>query len=308
MLTRFFNASKPINHIVIIVLVLILFFLSRFWFNQHPLGWQEIFFNIGYLAVFFWTVATLNFFIKRNTLTANNSYAVFFFVTLSFMLPALFINKAIIVAGLFIALASRRMLSIHSQKDTLKKVLDATLWVCIASLFYFWSILFLVPVFITVSFYAGRNRKLYLVPFVSILIFSVLCITYALYTEGIRSFFSSYYNHPSFEYSNYSGLELLIPVTFILSLFIWTLIKYIGLTGTVLKKMRPVYTIVIAIAVTALILAVFFAREHNGNAFYFLLIPLSIMAAKYIESSKGLLFKELLIWLSLLIPFLPLFI
>jgi hypothetical protein len=45
-------------------------------------------------------------------------------------------------------LALRRLISLQSMKASKEKIFDASLWVFIASLFHFWSILFIVLIFI----------------------------------------------------------------------------------------------------------------------------------------------------------------
>lgn len=304
MLTSFFATSKPINYITIIISV-ILFTVGYTWFQEN-IGLQANFIlvRLGILVTFLATLGVLNFVVKRNTLTRKNTYILFFFCCFTFAVPICFTRLDIILSGLFVFMALRRILSMRSQKELKKKIFDAAFWILIASLFYFWSILFMIVLYIGILFHARQSYKHAFIPFVSLFIVGIFCIVYALFTNGIAYFVDNYIQAPIWEFTPYSNLKLLLPISFFLGLYIWCVLKYLTILNAVSQKLKPSYTLILISSLIALVIAVLFAPVRDGSELYLIFGPLAIIASRYIEMSKGSWFKEMILWMSLLIPIL----
>ena len=57
-------------------------------------------------------------------------------------------------------LALRRLISLQSKLDIKKKLFDAAFWITIATLFYFWSMLFFALVIVALIYYSQNDIKL----------------------------------------------------------------------------------------------------------------------------------------------------
>jgi len=304
MLRRFFASSKPINFVVIgIVVVLFLVMYSLATWENLSAG-DFIVHKIGIIIGFLLTLGVFDFVVKKNVLTRKNSYAVLCFALFCLAVPAIFSHARVIVAGFFIMLALRRIYSLRSKTDTHKKIFDAAFWIFIASLFYFSSLLFLVLLYFAIIFYCAGNYRNWLMPFGALLVVLLLGTTYALYTTGIMAFIEGYIVYPSYDFTSYSSPKLLIPLSFFLALYLWTIFKYLALLNAAFQTHKPAFALVIIASLIALVIAVGFAPVRNGSEFYFLFGPLAILTSRYVERSKSKWFNEFLLWMIVALPIL----
>lgn len=304
MLRRFFASSKPINFVVIgIVVILFLVMYSLATWENLSAG-DFIVHKIGIIIGFLLTLGVFDFVVKKNVLTRKNSYAVLCFALFCLAVPAIFSHARVIVAGFFIMLALRRIYSLRSKTDTHKKIFDAAFWIFIASLFYFSSLLFLVLLYFAILFYCAGNYRNWLMPFGALLVVLLLGTTYALYTTGIMAFIEGYIVYPSYDFTSYSSPKLLIPLSFFLALYLWTIFKYFALLNAAFQTHKPAFALVIIASLIALVIAVGFAPVRNGSEFYFLFGPLAILTSRYVERSKSKWFNEFLLWMIVALPIL----
>jgi hypothetical protein len=60
------------------------------------------------------------------------------------------------------------------MKASKEKIFDASLWIILASLFHFWSILFLILVFISIILLVSRDYTNWVLPFIALLAVGIL--------------------------------------------------------------------------------------------------------------------------------------
>ena len=99
------------------------------------------------------SVFLTSFISKRNGLSRDSTYVAFFYFLLLIFFPSLLDDTNLILSNFFILLALRRLISLQTLKETKEKIFDASLWIFIAALFQFWSILYILLVFISIIFY-----------------------------------------------------------------------------------------------------------------------------------------------------------
>ncbi|MEH6408516.1 MAG: DUF6427 family protein [Leeuwenhoekiella sp.] len=302
MLTSFFATSKPLNFIVIIIMVITFFLCFNLEVINTDFSPYNVLIQFAILILYLFTIGVLNFVVKRNTLTKKNTYLLFFFICFTFSLPVCFSNPSVITSSLFLLLALRRIISMRSQLELQKKIFDAALWITVASLFYFWSILFLLVLYAGILFHGTNSYKNWLIPILSIFVVLIFCLTYAVYNDGVMSFIRAYFDKPSFDFTPYSNLKLLVPISFLFALYLWCAIKYIALVTAVSQKLKSSYLIILLSSLVTLIIAVVFAPIRDGSEFYFALGPLAIIVSRYIEKSNGFWFKEMVLIMTLALP------
>jgi len=209
---------------------------------------------------------------------------------------------------LFVLLAFRRIISIRSQREIKKKIFDASLWLGVASLFYFWAILFIVPLFIAITTYAFKDYKNWMIPLTALACLALFALVYGLYLDDLRSFLEGYVEWPSYNFTAYSSPGLILPFSIILTLFIWCASRYLILMGKAQRKMKPLYFMILITAVIALFIAAVLSPIRNGAELYLLIPFLAILISRYIEKSKSQWFKEMMLWLIILLPIASLFL
>ena len=141
-LTNFFSNSKPFHFISINLLLFVGYTLYNFQISNFDNGIIELILSTFKFSLYIALMLIFGFIIKKNKLTQTNSYALFSFSCFLLMVPILFQDSKPVFSLLFLLLALRRILSFNSKKNIQKKILDASLWIGIATLFYFWSLLF----------------------------------------------------------------------------------------------------------------------------------------------------------------------
>ncbi|WP_339649892.1 DUF6427 family protein [uncultured Salegentibacter sp.] len=300
MLTSFFGKSKPVNGVAITVFLIIFFIIANFreWF----LDFNLLFFleKLAVLLSLILSVFTLNFIAKKNELTQRSAYKILFFVIFTASFFALLRNHQVIFANLLVLLAFRRIISLKSKKVMQKKVFDATFWICIASLFYFWSILFLVVVYAGILYYLPKPKN-WLIPPIAALAVALLTLGFHIIAYDQFYTFSQWFELSNFDYSNYQNLEILIPVSIILTLALWTLVQFFAVVSKASVSMKPSLNLVLLSLLTAVAVAIF-APTKDGSELIFFFVPLSIITSIYFDQREDKVFREVLLVLLILMP------
>ncbi|WP_047549344.1 DUF6427 family protein [Psychroserpens sp. Hel_I_66] len=301
MISKFFSKSKPIHYIVVSVLLLLVFLYAKLEiFDQ---GANVFFFSkqIGLFLISLFSIFVFDFFVTRNGLTKKNSYNIVLFVLYIAILPQTLLNTSILISNFFILLALRRIISLRSQKEIKKKLFDASFWVALATLFYFWSSVFFVLIFAALLVYVITDVKNYIIPIIAVLTVVILVVSYFIIRDwDILEYALGLFDY-SLDFSALNSKRIIIGSTLLLSFGLWSLFYYIKNIKAKMKSYRPSYKLIILTAILGLfIIAV--APLKNGSEFIFLFAPLSIIMTNYLEVIKEKWFKETFLWVIFLTP------
>ncbi|MFL2622920.1 MAG: DUF6427 family protein [Flavobacteriaceae bacterium] len=149
MITRNFRISKPYHYILIFVGLIGIYLYQRL--KDHS-GIQLVDFVIESAAFLFFLASMflVVFIITKNKLTQKNSFAALYFFIFISLMPQTLADHKIIIANGFILLSYRRIFSLETKLNMKKKYFDAALWLSIATLFYVWSVLYFIPLLVTI--------------------------------------------------------------------------------------------------------------------------------------------------------------
>ena len=300
MLTSFFSKSKPFN-LAVIILLMSLFYLGanmNHWDNGFDL--LELFEKIGVLIVLVLSLLVLNFIAKKNELTKRSAYKTLLFAIFSISFMSLLRNESVIIANLCVLFGLRRIISLKSHISVQKKIFDAAFWVCIASLYDFWSILFLILVFFAILNFASSFKN-WLIPFVAFFAVGLLVICFHLLVYDQFYSFSDWFQQSNFDFSAYGDLKLLIPLSVFLGLLLWTLIQYFSAIQKASITRRPVLSMILLSLLISAAVAIL-SPTNNGSELIFFFVPLSIIASNYFDSKKDKIFKEIILATLILMP------
>ena len=164
MLTSFFGKSNPINYLILGVFIFVGYLWETFSGAQAPNTFLSFGFHAAFCLLSVLGMLLLDFIIRKNHLTKNNTFAILFFSCFMVMLPVIFSQQYILLANFFLLLSFRRMMSLRTDKNSSKKILDASIWITAASIFHFWSLLFFVPLWIAIIQKPNSNYKQMLIP------------------------------------------------------------------------------------------------------------------------------------------------
>ena len=184
-------------------------------------GWAFLFF------VCYVSILLLNFIVSKNNLTNKNNYEILLFSLFLLTITHSTTNVNIILSNFFIMLGLRRIISLRSQIHVKKKLFDAAFWIAIATLFYFWAIVFFPLIFIALLLFSETTVKHYLVPFLGLAAVAVLAICYSIIFYD--DYFLALHINPAvnFDFSNYNSLQFITVITMLLSFGIWSSLFYL---------------------------------------------------------------------------------
>ena len=283
MIASIFKKSTPFNYIIFSVLIFTAYAIVNF---TSASSLFNLSFAINKTVILFLLLGTffvLNFIIKKNALTKDSDYAFLFFFLFLLFFPAVLNNSKLLAANLLILLALRRLYSMQTLKVVKEKIFDASFYICLASIFQFWSLLFLAVVFLAVIFYVARDYRNWLLPFIGLATALILFVLYGLLVD--QSVFINYKNSMvidlDFSYfkNNYQNLALSI-YTMVAVFFIVSLV--LVLPNKALNKKaaykQTIFTYFIALLVYLL------STNKSNDILLFTFFPLSIIATSDVEN------------------------
>ena len=301
MITRFFSTSKPIHLVLISFFVLGLFLAVRLGYYYEgisalQIGKEVLLYGITLLSIF-----VLSFFVNKNNLTKQNSFKILLFSLFLACIPATIEYGSIIVSNVFILFAVRRIISLRSNLQIKKKLFDAAFWIALASLFYFWAILFLILVFAALIFYSIGQPNNWIIPFTGIITVALIVVSFNIISQNTFGDINTFIDSVSFDFSNYSQTNLMVSISVISLVGLWALFFYVKKLQDKSRALRPSFVLIL-IALIIGITIVVLSPNKNGSEFIFLFAPLAIITTNYIESIKKVWLAELFIWLLIITP------
>jgi len=304
MITAIFNKSKPIN-LVLASLILVFGFLLVQFQNTEAFSVSLFFYKIGQLFLAILSALVVDFIVKKNALSGQNSFVILFFALFFFYFWGSNSDFRLIFANLFVLLALRKIISLKSQLATTKKIFDAALWICVASLFHFWSILFLVVLYLGIVIYASNYYKNWLVPLVSAFVALMLVNGYELVVNN--RFFSFHSTLISTDFSLFnSNVNLLICIIFSLLLLV-SLVFLPSRIRLKFQKNKLSYLVLVAALIIAAILFSF-SPNKNSAMLVFLYFPLASLFTSFFEKISKKILQDVLIYGLILVSVIVCFI
>lgn len=292
MITSVFKKSTPLNYSLVVILMLVFFFIYQFQDISWAKSLISISEKISLLIVVLGSMLVTNFVVKKNGLSKDNGYTIFFYLLLTLFFPSAFNNPTILLANFFVLLALRRLLSLQSLKASKEKIFDASLWILLASLFQFWCILFLILVFISIIFHVAGDYRNWILPFIALFTIATLFLLVSLlFNIDVITFFK---NHALLDFrinyftSNYQNGALSIYVAVALFLVVSLLLTLSNrplLLHSSYKKIVAYFFIGVIIFLVS--------PNKSNDLLLFTVAPLAIMGSSHIEFSQNKLSNEI---------------
>ncbi|MNQ90813.1 hypothetical protein D3C85_1061670 [compost metagenome] len=295
MITSVFKKSTPLNYSLVVILILVFFFLFQIqepsWMSSYFLAFQKISLLCFISASFF----LINFIVKKNGLSKDNGYAIFFYLLFILFFPTIFNNPNVIYANFFLLLALRRLISLQSLKASKEKIFDASFWILVASLFQFWCILFLILVFISIVFHVSRDYRNWVLPFIAMLAVAIIFLLVSLvFHFSVIEFFEKravidlridYFKN---NYEN-GALSIYVAVAlfFVVSMMT-TLSNRPQIVHTSYKKVVACFFIAVFVFILS--------PNKSNDLLIFSITPLTIMAASHVEYVQQKLNNEIVFY------------
>lgn len=296
MIASIFNKSRPFNYILVSVLLVLCFFIYQIQPVETP---TESSFLLGGLVskgiILVLLVASLfiiNFITKRNGLSKDNSFSALFFVSFMLFIPSVFDNFKIVISSFFILLAMRRLISMKSLLTPKEKIFDASLWIFVAALFHFWSILFIFIVFVSIIFHVSGDYRNWVLPFIAFFTVGILFVFFSLLID--KEWLSVVWNQTGTDFEFYY-LEKSASNAALILYALFSVVFLISMIFTMSKRpiiMLASYKKVIFIFLISVLIYII-SPEKSNSLLLFGLMPISILATSFIEMNRDSVLKEI---------------
>ncbi len=300
MIANFFSKTKPATIFILVALLFVYYFTVTFLFHSTEISFQFLIKRISFFVFIALLLLIVNFIVKKNKLTKDNSYALLLMVFLFGTFPDAMFSSNIVFANFALMLGFRKIYSLRSGIDTKLKLFDACFWIGIATLFYSWSIFFVLLVYVGMIIHQKMTIKNLFIPIVGYLTPMLIYFTYCLYFESTTFFYNKFSYEINLNFSSYTLLKLLIPVIFLSTVLLWSLVKITPKVVSVRNNFKFSWDVLInhlLISVTIVVLA----PTKNGSELFFVIFPSAVMVANLMHHIKSKIIRNMILYAFLLI-------
>lgn len=299
MITKIFSKSRPV-HLVISNLLVMISFVFVFIYKESAASFAETTTMYVIIPLVLFSIFLIDFIAKRNHINKNDDYAILFYTLFLFLIPGVFLEFSVVLSSVCILLALRRLVSLQSHVGVKQKIFDASLWVGLAAIFEFWSILFFALIFIAVIIHVSNDFRNWIIPFVG---FFAVLILFVLYALGFNFEVLDTIEDKmiiGFDFNDIANLFYAIPTATLLSFLFVVLVFQIMVVSSYLAIMQNTIKIIIAMLFIGVFVYLFSSEKHDGLWLY-CFAPLAIMASNFISAIKRVWIKEGIVIVLLLL-------
>lgn len=300
MIANFFNKTKPATIFILAALLFVYYFTATFFLNSAELSFNFLIKRISFFIFIALLLLIVNFIVKKNKLTKDNSYALLLMVFLLGTFPEAMFSYKIVLANIALLLGFRKIYSLRSGVDTKLKLFDACFWIGIATLIYTWSIFYVLLVYLGMIIHQKLTVKNLFIPIVGFVTPMIIYFTYCLYFEDAAFFYNKFNYEINLDFSYYTSLKLLIPVIFLSIALLWSLFKVTPKVVSVRNNFKFSWDVLInhlLISATIVVLA----PTKNGSELFFVIFPTAVIVANLMHYIKSKIFKNAILYSFLLI-------
>ncbi|MCK6608951.1 MAG: DUF6427 family protein, partial [Flavobacterium sp.] len=208
---------------------------------------------------------------------------------------SIFQNKNIIISNFLLLLALRRLISLKSLLQTKEKIFDASFWIFLAALFHFWSIFYIVLVFIAIILHVSKDYRNWIIPFIAL--FAVTIIFFLANSILDNTLMSTLLDktYISFDFYYFENIYQRIALATFTSLSLFAFVLHVFDVPNKALNMQSSHKTILFSFILGVGIYVLSANKNNGSlAFCF--GPLAIIGANFIEKIENNWVKEIVVY------------
>ena len=295
MIASVFSKTRPFNYLVIGILSLVFFILKTISTASADATWVYYAEELGLFLLVLGSVFLTNFIALKNGLTKGNNYALLLFFVFLLFFSSVFQNKHIIISNFLLLLALRRLISLKSLLSTKEKIFDASFWILLAALFHFWSIFYIVLVFIAIILHVSKDYRNWIIPFIALLAVTILFfLANSLLDNSLMSTLLSK-TYISFDFYYFDNVYQRIALAVFTSISLFAFVLHVFDIPNKALNMQSSHKTILFSFILGVGIYVLSANKNNGSlAFCF--APLAIIGANFIEKIENNWVKEIVVY------------
>lgn len=295
MIASVFNKTRPFNYLLIGIMSLIFFIVKTITTTSAAATWVNYVEETGLFLLIFGSIFLTNFIALKNDLTKANNYALLLFFVFLLFFSSVFQNKNIIISNFLLLLALRRLISLKSLLSTKEKIFDASFWILLAALFHFWSIFYIVLVFIAIILHVSSDYRNWIIPFIALLAVTILFfLANSLLDNSLMSKLLSK-TYISFDFYYFDTIYQRIALAVFTSISLFAFVTHLFDIPNKALNMQSSHKTILFSFILGVGIYVLSANKNNGSlAFCF--APLAIIGANFIEKIENNWVKEIVVY------------
>jgi len=300
MIANFFNKTKPVNIINVLMLLFLFYVVSFFVEHTIEFSWG---FLLNKTIYFFWLllfILIFKFIIKKNKLTKDNAYALLIAVLILGTFPEVIFSNSVLFSNLILLLSFRKIYSLKSGIHIKIKLFDAAFWIGISTLINAWSVLFIFLIYVGIIVYQKISVKNLLIPIIGLT--TPLCIyfTYHFYFATLPVFYNKFNFDISLNYLSYADFKHLLPIAFLILILTWSIVISTPKIILVSNHLKFSWSVLINHLIISTIL-IGLSTTKNSAEFFYLIFPASIIIGNFIQNIKSTILKNVILYLFLIL-------
>ena len=301
MISSIFGKTKPINFIIVLSILFVTYWLIHFLLLENSYDIYELILQLVFFLVLAFSILTTDFIVRRNKITAANSFAILFYALLILVFPETLADRNAIFCSFFLLLATQRLVSIRTLKNIKLKIFDASFWIVVSSFFYEWALLYLILVFLTIYIYKPKNIRNWMVPLAGV--FAVFMIMYSVLVLSNNTELLSKHYQFSFEFNVayfskwVNSTKLIVYIFLTIFAMLYGLLK-LGKAGLgQLVTMRIIgFSFVLGLILKIL------TSSTDVHPIMVTFFPAAVFFTNYVESIKKQNIREVVLIISVFVP------
>ena len=298
MIANFFNKSKPIN--LIILLIGLTIFYGCFQFIINATTFLDFFTinNSGFLFVLIFTLLIVNFIIYKNQLTSDHYYALLILVLLFGIFPKTMMWNNYFIANLFILFALRKAFNLRTYKSTNLKLFDGGFWIGIATIFFNLSFFYLLLFYISLIIYRKIKMNALIIPIVGFITPLFLYFTYCFYLDEVPKFLEILDFNINIDLTIYNNTIVLVPLIFLILVSILAVLSVTYKIFNISKDFNLQWILIVNSLLISVIVVIL-SNTKNTSEFIFLFFPTALVIANYLERLTSEINKNFILFVLL---------
>lgn len=300
MIANFFKKTKLVNIFYILILLFLYYLSAIILTNDYEFSLGLLFNKLSVFLCLLLLVLIVNFIIRKNNLTQDNSYAILLLVLLLGTFYETMFTNNIVFANIGLLLGFRKIYSLRSGLNTKQKLYDAGFWIGISTILYSWSILYVLLIYVGIIVFRKLSLKNVLIPFIGLITPVLIYFTYHFYFDTLVIFYDKFKMGYSLVFNLYNHLRLLLPLSFLVILLLVSTAVLTPKIVLVSNKLKFLWIVLLNHLLISTVLVVL-SPVKNGSEMLFLLFPAVIIITNLLQKSQSSIFKNLILYLFLII-------
>lgn len=287
MLTNFFSNTKPFTSVIIIALFFCYMFSGYFTGFVDTLNFSS---GFWFLVLF----GLVNFIKSRNNLTFDNSYFFLIFVILLGYFPSVIKIDSFFYSNFILLVYVRRMYSLQSAKNIIKKLFDCGFWMGISVIIEPFTIVLFPLTFLSILMHQHIDYRRLTTPILGFITPIIIYFTYCFWYDNEQTFYSllgftTYYDFSIyFSFIYKFSLSVLLGFTFIA--FVMKTPRTLSIKNAFRKNW-----ILVSIHLLLTVILLLILKDRSGAELAYLIFPCAIVIANGFELLQKKWFADLIL-------------